>query len=130
MNNNYESQEVECGSLYKEIGQKLTFFLMGCGIGAVTALLFAPKPGRELRDDIADLAGKSYEKTLETAKEMKHRTTEFYETAKEKGSEVLDVVSAGASAIKNEVASDVEKIGSILEASRKVESTYARPGIV
>ncbi|CAN5764772.1 hypothetical protein BH24ACI3_BH24ACI3_08010 [soil metagenome] len=130
MNNNYENQKVECVSLSGELGQKLTFFMIGCGIGAVTALLFAPKPGRELRDDIADLAGKGYEKTLVMAGEMKHRSAQFYETTKEKGSEVLDVVSAGASAIKKEVTSDIEKIGSIVEGSRKTESTYARPEIV
>ena len=35
-------------------GDKLVYFLIGAGIGAVTALLFAPKAGAELRADIAD----------------------------------------------------------------------------
>ena len=70
----------------------------------MVALLFAPKPGREFREDIADLAGKGYDKALTTANEMKDRTVEFYETAKETRDEVLDVVSSGMSVIKNEVA--------------------------
>ncbi len=31
------------------VSTKLTFFLVGAGIGAVLALLFAPKSGEELR---------------------------------------------------------------------------------
>ncbi|MCU0240070.1 MAG: YtxH domain-containing protein [Pyrinomonadaceae bacterium] len=32
---------------------KLTYLLIGGGIGAILALLFAPKSGQELREDIA-----------------------------------------------------------------------------
>src|SRR5205814_9001586 len=37
-------------------GDKFLFFLAGAGIGAVLALLFAPKSGRETRDLIARTA--------------------------------------------------------------------------
>ena len=40
------------------VSTKLTFFLVGAGIGAVLALLFAPKSGEELRNDIADATRK------------------------------------------------------------------------
>ena len=36
------------------ISNKLTYLLIGGGIGAVIALLFAPKSGQELRGDLAD----------------------------------------------------------------------------
>ena len=48
---------------------KLTFLLIGGGIGAVIALLFAPKSGVELREDIADVTRKGLEKGKETAAE-------------------------------------------------------------
>ena len=32
-------------------GDKLVYFLIGAGIGAITALLFAPKSGSELRSE-------------------------------------------------------------------------------
>lgn len=43
-------------------GDKFLFFLAGAGIGAVLALLFAPKSGRETRDIIARTAadGREY----------------------------------------------------------------------
>jgi gas vesicle protein len=43
-------------------GDKLAFFLAGAGIGAVLALLFAPKSGRETRELIARTAtdGRDY----------------------------------------------------------------------
>src|SRR5687767_13373260 len=117
MRSNSENQAAECFSFSRNLGQKMTFFMIGGGVGAAIALLFAPKPGRELRGDITELASKSYEKTRVTANEMKHRTVEFYGTAKETGSEILDVVSQGVSAIKDKVAYDVEKISSIVGAS-------------
>ena len=41
---------------------KLTYLLIGGGIGAILALLFAPKSGQELREDIADATRKGLEK--------------------------------------------------------------------
>ena len=46
---------------------KLTYLLIGGGIGALLALLFAPKSGEELRGDIADVTRKGIEKGKETA---------------------------------------------------------------
>lgn len=43
----------------------LTGALIGGAIGAMTALIFAPKPGRELRKDIADRSVELYDKAQE-----------------------------------------------------------------
>ena len=40
-------------------GDKFVYFLAGAGIGAVLALLFAPKSGRETREMIARTANDS-----------------------------------------------------------------------
>lgn len=125
-NNNYETGDSECPGFSKGFGQKLMFFLIGGGIGATIALLFAPKPGRDLRNDIADAAGKRYDETLEAADQFRRQTTEYYQTAKAKGGEVLSVVAAGVSALKEEVSSDVEKIGAIVEGPVKTATNYAK----
>lgn len=118
-NNNNENRELSCTGSSRHLGQKFTYFMIGGGIGAAIALLFAPKRGSELRGDIADMASKRYDETLATANQLKQRTAEYYKAAKETGSEVLDLVVEGASAVKEEVSKDVEKIGSIVEDTAK-----------
>lgn len=58
----------------------LTYLLIGGGIGAVLALLFAPKSGSELRGEIADVSRKGYDATLEKAIELKEQSEKFYKT--------------------------------------------------
>ena len=60
MRSEYERDETSAAT-------KLTYLLVGGGIGAVLALLFAPKSGHELRGDIADVTRKGIEKGKETA---------------------------------------------------------------
>jgi gas vesicle protein len=69
------------------VGTKLTYLLIGGGIGAVLALLFAPKSGQELREDIADATRKGLEKGRETAAMVGERAGEYYEVSREKASE-------------------------------------------
>lgn len=118
-NNAYEYRESNCTGFARNAGQKLLFFVIGGGIGAAVALLLAPKKGSELRRDIADMTVKGIDQTTAAANQLKQRTAEIYKTARETGSEVLDVVVAGASAVKEEVTTDVEKIGAIVESSAK-----------
>jgi gas vesicle protein len=64
--------------------------LTGVVTGAVTALLFAPKPGRELRKDISVTAQKVGDKTVEFGRQagsavqtLAKRTTEIASEAKQ-----------------------------------------------
>jgi gas vesicle protein len=63
---------------------KLTYLLIGGGIGALVALLLAPKSGTELRDDIADVTRKGVDKGRETAAQIGGRAGEYYEVARER----------------------------------------------
>ena len=63
---------------------KLTYLLVGGGIGAVLALLFAPKAGMELRGDIADATRKGIEKSRETAVLVGERAGDYYEVTRER----------------------------------------------
>lgn len=67
---------------------KLTYLLIGGGIGAILALLFAPKSGQELREDIADVTRKGLDKGRETANQLQERAGEYYEVSREKASEL------------------------------------------
>ena len=55
------------------ISTRLTYLLIGGGIGAVIALLFAPKSGQELRGDLADATRKGIDKSREAAQQIGER---------------------------------------------------------
>jgi gas vesicle protein len=64
--------------------------LAGSVVGTVTALLFAPKPGKELRKDIAEGTTGAIDKVQEIAGQAGEKTSELYGKAKEA---VVSVVS-------------------------------------
>lgn len=95
------------------VGTKLTYLLIGGGIGAVIALLFAPKSGTELRGDIADATRKGIEKSKETAAHLQERAGEYYEVGRERAAEVYQTGR--------------EKAGELAERARTAAATTANP---
>ena len=81
---------------------KLTYLLIGGGIGAVIALLFAPKSGVELREDIADVTRKGLEKSKEAAAQLQERAGEYYEVGKERAGEIYQTAQEKAGEIAQE----------------------------
>ena len=72
------------------VSTRLTYFLVGAGIGAVLALLFAPKSGEELRNDIADATRKGIDKSKEAAQQLGTKAGEYYDTGRAKAGELYD----------------------------------------
>jgi gas vesicle protein len=95
------------------VSTKLTYLLIGGGIGAVIALLFAPKSGHELRGDIADATRKGIEKSKETAAHLQERAGEYYEVGRERASEYYHTAQ--------------EKAGEFAEKARSAAATTANP---
>ncbi len=69
------------------VGTALTFLFIGLGIGAISALLFAPKTGRQMRRTLR----RGYEDARELLEDWSDQASEFVgkgaewaETAKEK----------------------------------------------
>ena len=92
MGQNYEREESSAAT-------KLTYLIIGGGIGAVLALLFAPKSGEELRGDIADATRKGIEKSKEAAALVGEKAGEYYEVSKEKAGELYQVAGEKADQI-------------------------------
>lgn len=78
------------------ISTKLTYLIVGGGIGAIIALLFAPKSGQELREDIADATRKGIEKSKETAAQLQEKAGDYYEVSREKASELYSTATEKA----------------------------------
>ncbi|GIO37224.1 hypothetical protein J41TS12_20850 [Paenibacillus antibioticophila] len=62
---------------------------IGTIVGSVTALLFAPKAGRELRKDIAEGARQVGEKTQEVAGKVGEQSTQIAGIVKEKAEDLV-----------------------------------------
>lgn len=74
-----------------QIGTALTFLFVGLGIGALSALLFAPKTGKQTRkilrrryddavdslEDFADQATDMWEKGMDSVSDLRQRGAEF-----------------------------------------------------
>lgn len=75
------------------MGSKLTYLLIGGGVGALFALLFAPKSGHELRGDIADATRKGIDRTRETASQVGARAGELAGSARERASELYSTAT-------------------------------------
>ena len=74
-------------------GNKFLYLLAGAGIGAATALLFAPKAGVDLRSDIADITRKGYDETLDLAQQLKDQSADLYQSIKEKTDKVYELAA-------------------------------------
>ena len=109
---------------------KLTYLIIGGGIGAVLALLFAPKSGHELRGDIADVTRKGLEKGKETASQLQERAGEYYEVSRDRASEFYQTAQerAGdfAGKAKEAVANASNPLTAALDAGKKAYTEEKR----
>ncbi len=106
MRHEYDREETSAST-------KLTYLLVGGGIGAVLALLFAPKSGVELRGDIADVTRKGIEKGKETATQLQDKAEEYYEVSREKATEFYQTAQ--------------EKAGDLAESAKAAATRTANP---
>ena len=105
------------------VSTKLTYLLVGGGIGAVIALLFAPKSGTELRGDIADATRKGIEKSKETAAQLQERAGEYYEVTRDKANELYqtgrDKAGEDTEKAKSAAARSANPISAAVEAGKR-----------
>jgi gas vesicle protein len=104
-------------------GTKLTYLLVGGAIGAIVALLFAPKSGQELREDIAEATRKGIEKGKEAATVVGEKAGEYYEVTKERAGEILhdaqEAVEGFGDKAKDAVTSAANPFSAAIEAGKE-----------
>jgi gas vesicle protein len=64
------------------VGSKVSFFLVGLGIGALVGILFAPKSGEETREYLAQKADEGREYAQRKARELRERADDILERGK------------------------------------------------
>ncbi len=117
------------------VGTKISYLLIGGGIGAILALLFAPKSGTELREDIADVTRKGLDKTKETAALVGERAGEYYEVSREKAGELYSTATEKAGELYStaqEKAGEVystatDKVGELTGKAKDAAAQTANP---
>ena len=92
-------------------GDKFLYFVAGAGIGAVFALLFAPKSGRETREMIARAADDSRD-FLST------KVNEGRQTLEERGRKLSDDVTSFMDKSKEAVQRQKEQLTAAFEAGK------------
>jgi gas vesicle protein len=66
------------------------WFLAGLGIGAVIGVLYAPKAGKETREDLLNGAREARDKAADLVEQGKQKASEMVEEGKQKAKESID----------------------------------------
>jgi len=80
------------------VGSKVSFFLVGLGIGALVGILFAPKSGEETREYLSQKADEGREYAQRKARELSERADDLVERSKQAASRQKDTLSAAVDA--------------------------------
>ena len=79
-------------------GSKISYFLVGLGIGALVGVLFAPKSGDETRDYLSKKADEGKEYAQRKARELRERAEDLVERGKQVASKQKDSLTAALDA--------------------------------
>ena len=81
-------------------GSKVSYFMVGLGIGALVGILFAPKSGEETREYLTQRAEEGKEYAQRKARELRERAEDLIERSKEIMARQKDAVSSAVEAGK------------------------------
>jgi gas vesicle protein len=82
-------------------GSKVSYFLVGLGIGSLLGILFAPKSGEETRDYLLDRADDGREYAQRKARELRERAEDLLDRSKEIMARQKDSLNAAVDAGKD-----------------------------
>lgn len=91
-------------------GTKVAFFLAGMGIGAIVALLFAPRSGKETRDFITKKAEEGKDYVANRGREIRQQAEDYVEKGRDLVAKQKDMLSAALDAGKQAYQDEKTKI--------------------
>ena len=80
------------------VGSKISYFLVGLGVGALVGVLFAPKSGEETREFLTQKADEGRDYAQRKARELRERADELIERGKDVASRKRDTLTAAVEA--------------------------------
>ena len=72
------------------VGSKVSYFLVGLGVGALMGVLFAPKSGEDTREYLSKRADEGRDFAQKKARELRDRADDLIERSKEVASRKRD----------------------------------------
>jgi gas vesicle protein len=81
-------------------GSKVSFFLIGLGIGSLLGVLFAPRSGEETRDYLSSKADEGRDYAQKKARELRERAEDLLERSKEVMDRQKEAISSAVEAGK------------------------------
>jgi gas vesicle protein len=82
------------------VGSRVSFFMVGLGIGALVGILFAPKSGEETREYLSSKAEEGRDYAQKKARELRERAEDLIERSKEIMARQKDAISTAVDAGK------------------------------
>ncbi|PYU17614.1 MAG: YtxH domain-containing protein [Acidobacteria bacterium] len=79
-------------------GSKVSYFIVGLGLGALVGILFAPKSGEETREFLVEKADEGSKYAQRKARELKERAEDLIEKSKEVAARQKESITAAVDA--------------------------------
>ncbi len=80
------------------VGAKVSYFMVGLGIGALIGILFAPKSGEETREYLSNKADEGREFAQKKARELRERAEDLLERSKDVATRQKESITAAVEA--------------------------------
>jgi gas vesicle protein len=80
------------------VGSKVSYFLVGLGVGALLGVLFAPKAGEETREFLSQKAEEGRDYAQRKARELRERADELIEKGRDVAGRKKDSIAAAVEA--------------------------------
>src|SRR2546427_711856 len=91
----------------ENFGSKVTYFVVGLGLGALVGILFAPKSGEETREFLVEKADEGSKYAQRKARELKERAEDLIEKSKEVAARQKESITAAVDEIGRRIESDL-----------------------
>lgn len=90
---------------------RVNYFCVGLGIGALAGILFAPKSGAEMRDDVTREVQEGKEHAQAKVHELRERAEDLVESGKQASAQLKESISGAFAAGREAYRQGMSKVG-------------------